>query len=54
MPSYKTKQDLKRKRKHIVIPNLAKDLKSMRSGKDLSCSQGKNDKMMAFVEARGM
>jgi hypothetical protein len=54
MPSYKTKQALKRKGKHYPIPDLVKDLKGMRSGKDLSPHNKKEERIQVFVQVRGM
>ena len=54
MPSKNTKARLKRMGKHYPIPNLQKDLKQMRSGKDLSGSQPKADAVSVYVQVRGM
>lgn len=54
MPSYKTKKALKNKGRHYPIPNLAKDLKAMRSGKDLSPHNKREETIQVYVQVRGM
>lgn len=54
MPSKNTKAALKRYGRHYPIPNLKKDLKQMKSGKDLSGPQSKADAVSVYVQVRGM
>ena len=55
MPSYKTKQARKRRAEGYYIPDLKKDLKTMRHGHDLSDHpQTKSDKVSVYVQVRGM
>jgi len=53
MPSYKNKQKLKRLKQGLVIPNLQKDLKEIRAGRN-SHKSVKEEKIQAYVQARGM
>lgn len=53
MPSYRTKQRLKRLKQGLVIPNLQKDLKEIRSGRP-SYKTPKEERVNKFVQARGM
>lgn len=54
MPSRRNKLKAKNKGKHYFIPNLVKDIKEMKWGKDLSGPQPKRDAVSIFVQVRGM
>ena len=54
MPSYKTKAALKAKGKHYYIPNLKKDLKGLKWGKDLSPHNKRERDIAVYVQVRGM
>lgn len=53
MPSYKTKQKLKRLKQGLTIPCLQKDLKEIRAVRN-SYKTPKDEKVQAYVQVRGL